>query len=173
MNDPLVREILIQLIGFAVFFWILKSFAWKPILNVLDARRAKIEKGFREIDETRRELDQLKKDYEARLTKIEDEARLKIQEAVSEGKGIAQEVREKAREEANQILLKAKENINLEVAKAQVELKSKIVGLALAAAEQVLKHELDEARHKEVVGEFIDELSGEPPARNRGGEPKR
>ncbi len=161
MNDSMVREIIAQLIGFALFFWILKAYAWKPILKLLDDRRNRIEKGFRDIEAGRKEIAGFQKEYEQRLAKIEDDARLKIQEAVSEGKKIAQEIREKARDEANQILVKAKENIDVEISKAQLDLRLKIVDLALGAAEHVLKQEMNESRQREAVQDFIEELSGE------------
>ncbi len=161
MNDSIVREIIAQLLGFALFFWILKTFAWKPILKLLDDRRSRIQNGLRDIENGRKEISNLQKDYEGRLTKIEDEARVKIQEAVSEGKKIAQEICEKAREDANQILAKAKENIDLEIFKAQLDLRMKIVDLALGAAEHVIKREMNESSQREAVKDFIEELSGE------------
>lgn len=161
MNDSMIREIIAQLLGFAIFFWVLKAFAWKPILKLLDDRRARIEKGFRDIDAGRKEIAGFQKQYEDRLAKIEDEARLKIQEAVSEGKKVAQEIREKAREEANQILAKAKENIEIEISKAQLDLRIKVVDLALGAAEHVMKREMNESRQREAVQDFIQELSAE------------
>ncbi|MBI4550473.1 MAG: F0F1 ATP synthase subunit B [Candidatus Omnitrophica bacterium] len=159
MNNPLVREIIVQLAGFGIFFWVLKAFAWKPILKLLEDRRARIEKGFQDIESGKKEAEGLKADYHAKIAKIEEEARFKIQEAVQEGKKIAQEIREKAREEANDILVKAKQNIELEAAKAQVDLKRKIVDLALSAAGHVLKRDLNEKRQREIVEEYISELS--------------
>jgi F-type H+-transporting ATPase subunit b len=163
MNNPLVREIIVQLIGFGIFFWILKAFAWKPVLKLLDDRRSRIEKGFKDIEDGKKEVEDLKSAYAAKIAKIEEEARLKIQEAVQEGKKIAQEIREKARDEAGEILGKAKENIELETAKAQVELRKKIVDLALDAAGHVLKRDMNEKRQRELVEEYISELSGGSP----------
>lgn len=165
MNDGMIREIIVQLIGFAVFFWVLKAYAWKPILKLLEDRRLKIEKSFHDIEQGKNDIVRLQKDYETRIARIEEEARLKIQTAVSEGKKVAQEIREKARDEANQILVKAKENIDLEIAKAQIDFRSKVVQTALAAAEHVMKREMNEARQKEIVEEFMEELSG---SENRG-----
>ncbi len=162
MHDFMIREIIVQLLGFAIFFWVLKAFAWRPILKVLDDRKAKIEKSFQDIEAGKNDIAKLQKDYGSRIARIEDEARLKIQEGISEGKKIAQELREKARDEATQILLKSKEHIDLEIAKAQLELRSKIVELSLGAAEHILKHEMNEARQKELVEEFIEELSEDP-----------
>ena len=162
MPDGMIAQVIVQLIGFAVAFAILKRFAWKPILTLLDERRQRIEKSFREIEEAKKEAADFKRTYEAKIAKIEDEARLRIQDAISEGKRIAQEIREKAREEAQGLLVKAKENIDLEMAKARIELRENIVGLALNAAEHLIRREMNEEKQHRMVREFLEELAEEP-----------
>jgi len=159
--DPIIREIIVQLVGFTIVFFILKTFAWKPILKILDDRRERITTGFEDIEKGKQDLETMKQEYANRLTRIEEEARDKIQEAVSEGKQIAQEMREEAREEANQALQKSKDNIALELAKAQLELRGQVIELSLAAAGHVLKQELNETKQKDLVSSFLEELQTE------------
>ena len=160
MDQHLLREIIVQLLGFALFFWILKLFAWKPILKLIDDRKEKIRKEFQGIEDSKKAVEDLRKDYEARLTQIEEEARKKIQEAIHEGRRVSQELRDRARLEASQILEKAKENIELEMDKAEVELRQRIVNLSLACAEQLLNERLNEEKNRELILDFINELSG-------------
>lgn len=152
-----IQQILTQAIGFLVLLFILKKIAWKPLLSLLDERREKISSEFQSIERTKSELSRLEQEYKARLAEIDAQARLKIQEAISEGQKIAVDVQEKAREEAKNILNKAKDNIELEIAKARVELRNQVVSLAIRAAEKVIKEELSDERHKRLVNEFIDE----------------
>ncbi len=152
-----IQQILTQAVGFLVLLFILKKIAWKPLLSLLDERREKISSEFRNIESTKSELSRLEQDYKARLAEIDAQARLKIQEAITEGQRIAVDVQEKAREEAKNILNKAKDNIELEIAKARVELRNQVASLAIKVAEKVIKEELSEERHKRLVTEFIDE----------------
>jgi len=158
MSDSLFREVIVQLIGFVIFFWVLKQFAWKPILALLETRRRKIADEFEGIDRKKEELDRLQAEVRDRLSRIEEECRAKIQEAVSDGKKTAQEIREKAREDANQILAKAQENIELEVDKATIEMKEKIADLVILSTERLLKKEMNDAVQRKLVSGILAEL---------------
>ena len=134
-----IQEILTQAFGFLVLLFILKRLAWKPILELLETRRAKIASGLEEIEHSKQDLANLKVDYDKRLSLIEEEARAKLQEAIQEGKKMAREIQDSARNQAKELLLKTKEDIELEAAKARVTLRKEIVNLAFAATEKLVK----------------------------------
>ncbi len=153
-----VQEILTQAVAFILLVWVLKKMAWKPLLKLLDERREKIRTGFEEIGRTKKELEQLKTDYERARAHIEDEARQKLQQAIDEGKHVARELQEGSRREARAVLEKAKEDISLEVAKAKVTLRNEIADLTLRATERLIQEKLDETKDKEIVLDFIEDL---------------
>ena len=153
-----IQEILTQAVAFILLVWVLKRMAWKPLLALLDERREKIRKSFEEIEQTKKDLEALKADYERSQARIEETARQKIQEGIDEGKRIARELQEESRREARRILEKAKEDIQLEVAKAKVTLRNEIADLTLAATERLLEEKLDETKDKEIVLNFIEDL---------------
>ena len=153
-----LQQILTQAFGFIILLILLKKFAWKPLLSLLDERRDKISSEFATIERVKTELARLEDDYKARLSDIDAHARLKIQEAVSEGQRIAAELQEKAREDANKTLEKAKANIEIEVAKARAELRSQMTSIAIKAAEKILKEDLNDERHKRLVTGFIENV---------------
>ena len=102
-----LAEILTQILGFLVLVFVLKRLFWKPLLGILEARRKQIEETFRQIESSKKEIELLRSDYESRIQKIEEEARAKLQAAVEEGRRIAREIQEKAREEANEALVRS------------------------------------------------------------------
>jgi F-type H+-transporting ATPase subunit b len=155
-------QILTQIIGFLLLLWLLKKFAWKPILQLLETRRNKIVAEFDKIDATKQEVTQLKLDYEQQLKTIDAQARQKILDAVQEGQKIAAEIQEKARDDSRQIIEKAKQNIELEIAKAKVELRNEIVNLTLQATEKLLIEKLDAQKHRELILHYIDSLDRLP-----------
>jgi F-type H+-transporting ATPase subunit b len=162
LNDPKAREAIAQIvtqgIAFVLFFWILKRFAWKPILKLLDDRRDKISGEFQRISELEERFKQLRQDYENRLKDIDAESRRRIQEAIAEGRTISSEIAEQARHDARAITDKAKQNIELEVAKARAQLKEDIIRLTLAATEKILHERLDDRKHRDLVQRFIEQL---------------
>ena len=151
-------EVFVQLVAFVIVFWILKILAWKPLLAALEARRAHIRRALEEIEASKKEIESLKAEYAAYLQKIEDAARVKIQEAVEEGRRIARDLQEKARTESQASFEKAKENLELEVAKARVTLRREIANLAIHATERVLREKMTDAKQEEKVIGIIEEL---------------
>jgi len=117
-----LQQILSQALSFLLLLWVLRRFAWRPLLGVLDARRARIEEQLREAARHQEEAARLQQDLAARLAAIDEEARKNIQQAIQEGRRMAAEVQEDARAQAQQILAKSKETVELELAKAKVTL---------------------------------------------------
>ena len=152
------NEIVAQIISFLLLMALLRVFAWKKLLNLLDERRARIASEFKKIEDTQAAVERMRADYDKMLADIEAEARAKIQEAVNEGKQVSQEIRENARQEARAILDKAQENIENEVAKAKHELKQKVVELALGTTEKLLVEKITGDKDKKLASDFLDEL---------------
>lgn len=153
-----LQEILTQALGFLLLVWVLKRVFWKPVLGILEARRSGIEKTFRQIEDSRKEIEGLRLDYETRIAKIEEAARAKLQAAVDEGRRISGEIQEKAREETRQALTRTKEDLALEIAKARVELRREIAELTLRATEKLIHEEMTDEKHREKILEMIEGL---------------
>lgn len=153
-----IQQILTQIVAFLILLVILRRFAWRPILTLLDERRDRIAKGLKDIEESKARLEALKVDYEAKIRAIEDEARQKIASAVREGKEIASQIREESRQKAQELLKRMRENLEIEMIKAKVELKDEIARLVIETAEKVVGKTLSEDRHKELVMEFMKDL---------------
>ncbi len=152
------NEVVAQVVSFLLLLTLLRIFAWKKLLKMLDDRRERIASEFRKIDEAQSAVEKLRADYDKRLAGIEAEARAKIQEAVAEGKKVSQEIREGARQEARTILDKAQENIEIEVSKAKQELKEKVVELTLGTTEKLLKEKITDEKDRKLASEFLDDL---------------
>ena len=57
-----IAQILTQIIGFLVALWILKRYAWKPLLGILDERRAKISGELDTIEQEKGRVEELKQE---------------------------------------------------------------------------------------------------------------
>lgn len=150
------QQLLTHALGFLLMLWVLKKFAWGPILNILEERRQKIEGDFKEIDEKNAEADKLKAVYEDKLKNIEAERRQKIAEGVNEANKLASHIKMDAQEEARNIISRTNEQLDRDVAKAKVQLKEEMVSITLAATEKILQEKLDEKKERELISRFID-----------------
>ena len=163
---PDLIQIVTQILGFLIVLWVLKKYAWKPLLGILEERRAAIQSDFDKAAAKKREAEDAAAKYTAQLAGIEAEKRTKIQEGVGEGRRIAEEIREQARTEAKGIIDKARADIERDVAKAQVELKEKIVAMTMTATERVIRQTLDQEGQRKLVTGFIEELERSNPGQN-------
>lgn len=152
------QQILTQLMGFLALLFILKLFFWKPVLSMLDERKEKISRQFKEIEDTKTELAQLKSEYEAKLSAIEEAARARINEAILEGQRIAQGLKDDAHKEAQKIIKDARSYINDEFLKAKEELKNSVVALAIDAASHIIESQIAENDSRRIVQDFIKEI---------------
>ena len=156
-----LQEIITQALGFLLLVWVMKRLFWKPLLASLEARRSRIEEAFRRIEDSKKEIEALRRDYETHLAKIEEEAHAKIQTAVDEGRRISREIQAKSREEAKEALLHSKENLALEIEKARIELRREIADLTLLTTEKLLREKMTGEKQQEKILEMIEELEGQ------------
>lgn len=152
------QQLLTHAVGFLIAFFILKKYAWKPILKLLDDRRQAIADEFSGIEAKKQEAEALLLEYETRLKKIEDEARAKLNEAVAEGQKIAAEIKADAQQEARGIISRAKSELERDVQKARAQLKQDLVGMTLGATERLLRERLDEKANRKLIERFLDEV---------------
>ncbi len=152
------NEIIAQVLGFLLLLFLLRIFAWKKILGLLDQRKEKISSEFKKIDDAKAEIEKLKSEYQSKLDGIEATAEDKIKEAAAEGKKIVDEVRKKAHEEAQDIINNAKKNIGYELSKAKEDLKDEIVDLTIKATENMIREKLTGETDKKLIEDFLDKL---------------
>jgi len=154
--DP--KQVITQILGFLLLVWLLRQFAWGPLLGLLEARRQKIAGEFQEAERRKAEADGLKARYESELKGIEAQARQKLMEAVTEGQKVAGEIKAQAQTEAQHRLERANDEIARENEKAKEILKQRMIALALRAAEKILRQKLDDASQRQLAAEFVDEV---------------
>ena len=133
-----------------------------PLIGTLEARREKIADAFASAEKQHAEALALTGRYEQELRTIEAQARQRMQEAIAEGQKVAAEIKEHAHHEAHERYERASDDIAREREKAKELLKEYMVRISLRSAEKILRHELDAAAHRKLVGEFIDEVEAIP-----------
>lgn len=153
-----LQLILTHIVGFVITVWILKKFAWVPLLGILEERRQKIKSEFDNIETSKAEVADIKADLETKLKDIDNLSRQRLTEAVNEGQRVAAEIKEDGRKEAKEIITRAKEELQRDVEKARAALKEDMVSITIAAAEKVISARLDETENRRLVADFIDNV---------------
>jgi F-type H+-transporting ATPase subunit b len=152
------QQLLTHMVGFLIALWILKRFAWGPLLALMEERRNKIAGEFEEIDRQKAEVAKVTAEYEAKMKEIGSERRAKIVEAVKEGKQVAAEIKSRAQDEARVFQEKAKADLQRDVAQAKIQLRDEMIAMTMSAAEKVVREKMDDPKQRELIGRYIDEL---------------
>src|SRR5438552_4359556 len=126
-----------QVISFCIVAFLLRRFAYKPILAVLEDRRRKIEEGQLNAEKIRKELTEAEKRYQEIVAKANADAQRMIDEARESSGHLAERKQQEAITAAEQILAKAKEAAALEHERQMQTLKRELGRLVVDTTAKV------------------------------------
>ncbi|HXP52993.1 MAG TPA: F0F1 ATP synthase subunit B [Bacteroidia bacterium] len=145
---------------FVIVFWVLKKFAWKPILGALKDREKSIQDALDAADRAKKEMELLQSNNEKILMEARAERDSLLKEARETKDSIINEAKGKAQKEATKLIQDAREAIQNEKSAALAELKSQVATLSIEIAEKILKSELSsDDKQKSLVNNMLKEVS--------------
>jgi F-type H+-transporting ATPase subunit b len=145
-----------NLIAFLILFFILKKFAWKPILKSLKERETGISDSLATAEKVRAEMAQLKNENEILLAKAREERAVILKEARDAKDKIIGEATEQAKLAAGKIITDAQAAIEQQKMAAITEVKNEVGKLVVEVSEKILRRELSNKAEQE---KFIRQLS--------------
>lgn len=150
--DLLIPEfglILWTLLAFGIVFFILKKYAWKPILKSLKEREDHIADSLATAAKVKAEMIELKSENEALLAKAREERGLMIKEAKETSERMIADAKDKAKTEYDRILLNAQSSIEQQKMAALTDVKNQVGNLVIEVAEKILRRELNDKPEQE------------------------
>src|ERR1700731_2594400 len=126
-----------QVISFVIVALLLRRFAYKPILAVLEERRRRIEEGLINADKIKKELAEAEKRYAEILAKANADAQKMIDEARESGAQVAERKQQEAVAAAEQIIAKAREANRIEHERTMEALKRELGRLVVDTTAKV------------------------------------
>lgn len=126
-----------QVISFVIVALLLKRFAYRPILAVLEERRQRIAEGLLNADKIKQQLAEAEQRYQEILAKGNGEAQKMIDEARASAGVIAERKEQEAIVAAEQILAKAREASALEHERTMSQLKRELGRLVVDTTAKV------------------------------------
>lgn len=155
---PIYPAILLQIAGFFVLFWLLKTFFFGPIGHVIADRERIVRERLDDAELSRIKMNAAREDYEKRIAEIEAEARTKIQEAMKQANAARDEMLAEARVQAEKVAERGKHDLEREREKAEVTLRDKVIDLAILAAGRIIEKSLDANAHRALVDEVLRDV---------------
>lgn len=148
-----------QTLIFLVLLFLLRKFAWKPILNAVNDREKSIRDSLNQAEEAKREMKKLESNNKALLKEAQAERDSMMKEAKEERNAMIKEAKQKAKLEADKLVAEARTTINNEKLAAVGEIKSQVASLSVDIAEKILQKELSvEDKQKALMEKLVDDL---------------
>jgi F-type H+-transporting ATPase subunit b len=148
-----------QIIIFVGLFFLLKTFAWKPILASLKEREESIQNALDTAEKAKMEMASLKSDNEKLLKESREERDRILREAREAANRLHDEAQVSAKKNADRIIEDAKAAIQIEKQAAMRDVKAQVAMFSLEISERLIKKNLSTDKQQiELVDAFIKDL---------------
>ena len=150
------KLLIAQLVNFLIVFFVLKKFAYKPILAMLDKRTAKIEKGLEDAQEANKRLEEIMEKEKEVMAQAKKEAQKIIKASEEQAKANAISIVLEARNQNEKLALSAKKQIEQEKERMILEIKKEISDLVIGATEKIIEQKLDREKDAELIKRSLE-----------------
>lgn len=149
-----------QIINFLILVAILTKVAYKPLMQALADRQAKIADSLETAEQEKQAAEKLRQEYLAQLAEARTQAQAIVEKAAKLAEQTKEQMLKEAREESARLLKATQEEIARERDLAIAELKGEVVTLAVAAASKIIAQNMDDTANAKIVDDFINNLDG-------------
>lgn len=139
------KYIVLQLIGFLIFFAVVYFKLIKPITGAMEERQTQIDAGIKHAEDMKVKLDAAAEESAAIVKNAQGEAAKIIDEARVSAKAFLEKQTQEATVKAQEIVTKAQHATELEHRKMIAEARGEIARLVVTTTQQVLVQELSDA----------------------------
>ena len=155
----------VELIAFAIMFFLLAKYIVPPINRAMTRRQDAIRQQFADLDKARDDAKSAEDEFRAQIADARREAARIREEAREQGAAIVAEMREQAQAEANRIVEHAHAQLEADRQQAVTSLRSEVGTLATELAGRIVGEALDDqARQSRVVDRFLADLEAQESA---------
>jgi F-type H+-transporting ATPase subunit b len=146
-------------VSFLIVVFLMRKFAWGPILSSLKERETSIEDALNQAKKAKEDVANMKAENERILQEARNERDKMLKEARETKDAIVNEARSKAQVEGDRIITIARETIQNEKMAAVTELKNQVATLSIEIAEKVIRQQLSsDEKQKTLVNDLLKEV---------------
>jgi F-type H+-transporting ATPase subunit b len=162
MDNPLVQPdpglFIWTIITFLVLLTLLAKFAWKPLLEALEARQETIRRSLDDAAKAKVELERLNQQSAELIRQARIEGDAIISASRADAERLREELRQKARGEAEGILKNAERQIQLETARALQQIRHEAADLSVAIASKLIQRNLSKEDNEKLIDEALRQM---------------
>ena len=154
INAALIAEIIV----FGLLYLFVIKYVWPPIAKALDERADKIAEGLAAAERGKSDFEQAEKNVAALLAAGRNQVSEMVANAEKRAAQIVEDAKAQASIEAARITEQAKADAEQESSRARDALRNQVALLAVKGAESILRREVDEKQHAQMLGALKQEL---------------
>lgn len=157
---PDFAELVWGVVAFALLMGFLRWKVFPTVGRTLDERGQRIQGQIEEAEAARTEGERLRRQYEEQLADARAQAATIIDEARAQAERLKADEQARAQEEAQQIIARARDDAEADRGRLVQELRGQVASLSVDLAGRIVQRELDPEQHRELVDQYINDLSG-------------
>ncbi|MBC7461382.1 MAG: F0F1 ATP synthase subunit B [Thermoleophilia bacterium] len=146
------------IVAFALALFILKKYAFGPIQEMLDKRRAVVNSALENAEKVKAEAEAVLADYKQQLAEARTESDAIVARARTTGDELTARIKAEGEAQRQEQLTQTQTQIRAEVDKAVGDIRTAVAELTVTAAEKVLRGSLDTAQHHKLIEDAVSEL---------------
>lgn len=154
-------DALYQLLAFLVLMWLLKKFAWGPLMNVMKQREEHVANEIDQAEKARKEAEKLLAQHQQMVKEARQQSQEFIEQAKLQGETQKEEIITAARQEAERLKESARLEIQQERENAVKALREQVASLSVLIASKVIEKELNEKDQEALIQEYIKKAGEE------------
>lgn len=150
-------DIIIQLVLFLVLLWLLKKFAWGPLMGIMQERENHIAGEIDAAEKSRTEASEYLEEQRELLKEARQEALTLIESAKKQGDDQRSQIILEARQESERLKESAKREIETQKDQAMAALREQVASLSVMIASKVIEKELSVEDQEQLINDYIKE----------------
>jgi F-type H+-transporting ATPase subunit b len=159
LNSAITRPdiILLNLVAFVVLVLIVRKFLWGKVTLFLEKRQVTLMEAIEAADQEKQRAHELQEKSAKEYELMKEETRQLKEKLTQEAYKEQEKLISKAKKEAKRRLDQAEKDIQYEIEQANEQIKASIKEVAFHAARKIVKREIDESIHQDIIDEIIKE----------------
>jgi F-type H+-transporting ATPase subunit b len=154
-------------VTFVILAALLGRFAWKPLLQILEERERTVKASIEAAERARAESEEILRKNQETLANARRETSAILEQGKRESETLRLEILAQARKEAQDLVEQGKKQVQYEQKQAIEQLRRQVADLAIGAAERLIARSLDDAKHRELLDDYMRNLPAAGPESGR------
>jgi F-type H+-transporting ATPase subunit b len=146
------------IVVFLVLLALLRKFAWRPLLQALEARQQTIRQSLDDADKAKKELQRLQEESAQIVREARVEAESIVSRSRSNAERLKEEIRQKARADAESIVRTAERQIQLETQQALRQIRQEAADMSVAIASKLIQRNLSKEDNQRLIDDALKQI---------------